>query len=131
MFFKVIKPVDSPKGKYKGHTLLKWMIDRFARKVPGVHCAVEPNTHEVLLGEFSKAQCRKLFPKVPSKERSKAIKYQVDELDSSRALVPGAERDSRTRAAAAQMDALFTANSKEEKKAVRLKCSCGTVPTSC
>ena len=91
-----------------------------ARKVPGVHCAVEPKTHEVLLGQFSEAQCRKLFPKVPSKERSKAIKEMVDELDAIRALIPGAERDSRTRAAAAQMDALNTANSKEEKKAVRL-----------
>jgi hypothetical protein len=54
----------------------------------------------VLLGQFSEAQCRKLFPKVPSKERSKAIKEMVDELDAIRALIPGAERDSRTRAAA-------------------------------
>ena len=68
-------------------------------------------------------------PKLPSKERSKAIKEMVDELDAIRALIPGAERDSRTRAAGAQMDALNIANSKEEKKAVRL--DVGTVPTSC
>ncbi len=24
-------------GKHKGHTLLKWTINRFARKVPSVH----------------------------------------------------------------------------------------------
>ena len=85
-----------PRCKASTKALLKWTIDRFARKVPGVHCAVEPKTHEVLLGQFSEAQCRKLFPKVPSKERSKAIKEMVDELDAIRALIPGAERDSRT-----------------------------------
>jgi hypothetical protein len=103
-------------GKHNGHTLLKSTIDRFAPKVPGVHCAVEPKTHEVLLGQFSEAQCRKLFPKLPSKERSKAIKEMVDELDEIRAMPPGAERDSRTRAATARMDALNTANSKLEKR---------------
>ena len=71
----------------------------------------------VLQGQFSEAQYRKLFPKLPSKERSKAIKEMVDELDAIRALIPGAERDSRTRAAAAHMDALNTANSKEESSA--------------
>ena len=44
----------------------------------------------------------------------------VDELDAIRALPQGEERTSRSRAVAARMDALNTANLKEEKKAVRL-----------
>ena len=107
-------------GKHKGHTLLKWTIDRFARKVPGVHCVIEPKTSKVLLDQFSDVQCRKLFPKRPSKKRSQAIKEMVDELDAIRALPRGEERDVRSRAVAARMDALNTANLKEEKKAVRL-----------
>jgi hypothetical protein len=90
---------------------------------------VEPKTHEVLLGQFSEAQCRKLFPKLPSKERSKAIKEMVDELDEIRAMPPGAERDSRTRAATARMDAEHCKF--KRRKQCGLMCSCGTVPTRC
>ena len=107
-------------GKHKGHTQLKWTIDRFARRVPGVHCVIEPQTSKVLLDQFSDVQCRKLFPKRPSKKRSQAIQEMVDELDAIRALPRGEERDARSRAVAARMDALNTANFKEEKKAVRL-----------
>ena len=56
------------------------------------------------------------LPESALKERAKAIKEMVDELDAIRALIPGAERDSRTRAAAAQMDALNTANSKFKRR---------------
>ena len=48
-------------GKHSGHTWLKWTITRFARMVPGVQCEVEPQTHLVLGGQFSKEQCRKLL----------------------------------------------------------------------
>ena len=49
-----------------------------------------------------------------------AIKEMVDELDAVRSLPQGEERDARSRAVAARMDALNTANFKEDKKAVRL-----------
>ena len=35
-------------GKRKGHTLLKWTVNRFAQTVPGVQCVVEPKTHDLL-----------------------------------------------------------------------------------
>ena len=76
-------------GKHKGHTLLKYVIHRFAGMVPGVKCVVEPQTHDVLLGQFSKTQCRKLFPKRPSKERAAEIKKLVDELDEVSRLPEG------------------------------------------
>ena len=79
-------------GKHKGHTLLKYVIHRFAGMVPGVRCVVEPQTHDVLLDQFSKAQCRKLFPKKPSKERAKEIKKVVDELDMVSRLAPRGPR---------------------------------------
>ena len=109
-------------GKHKGHTLLKYVIHRFAGMVPGDKCVVEPQTHDVLLGQFSKAQCRKLFPKRPSKERAAEIKKVVDELDEVSKLPEGTARTSRYQAACAtaRMDELNTANIKEEKKAVRL-----------
>ena len=107
-------------GKHKGHTLLKYVIHRFAGMVPGVKCVVEPETHDVLLNQFSKTQCRKLFPKKPSKKRSKEIKAVVDELEVIEHLPQGNERDSKYRAIVARMDVLNTANIKEEKKAVRL-----------
>ena len=76
-------------GKHNGHTQLKWTIDRFARRAPGVHCVIEPQTSKVLLDQFSDVQCRKLFPKRPSKKRSQAIQEMVDELDAIRALPRG------------------------------------------
>ena len=61
-------------GRHKGHTLLKYVIHRFAGMVPDVQCDVEPKTSDVLLGQFSDAQCRRLFPKQPSKMRAKEIR---------------------------------------------------------
>jgi len=107
-------------GKHLGHTLLKYVVHRFARQVPGVHSVVEPKTSEILLGQFSEQQCRRLFPKRPSKERALEVRQQVDELAAIQALAQGEERDARLRAAAARMDELNTNNSKEEKKSVRL-----------
>ena len=107
-------------GKHKGHTLLKWAISRFANKVPGVQCNVEPHTHDVLLGQYSEEQCKMLFPKQPSAERNKMVKEILDELDAIHGLDDGPERTQRTRALAEKTDVLNATTHKEEKKAVRL-----------
>ena len=70
-------------GKHTGHTLLKWVLNRFANNVPGVHCVVEPKTHQVLNNQFTKEQCQRLFPKAPSQARIKQIQELVDELDTT------------------------------------------------
>ena len=80
------------RGKHLGHTHLKYVVHRFARMIPGVHCDVEPKTSDVLLGQFSDAQCRKLFPKRPSEKRAKEIKEVVDELDAINQLEAGRTR---------------------------------------
>ena len=106
-------------GKHKGHTLLKWVVNRFARKVPGVRCVVEPKTSEVLLGQYSAAQCTKLFPKRPSREQSAETKNIVDQLDEVQRMPHGEDRRRLYRELTTRMDALNQSNSKE-KKSVRL-----------
>ena len=96
------------------------MIHRFARMIPGVQCDVEPKTSDVLLGQFSDAQCRKLFPKRPSEKRIEEIKEVVNELDAINQLEAGEDKDARARAVTAKMNALNIASLNEEKKAVRL-----------
>jgi hypothetical protein len=107
-------------GKHRGHTTLKWTLHRFARLVPGVESKVEPRTDEILLNQFSEAQCRKLFPKQPSNKRAEQVQAIVDELDEIKKLPLGEERDRRCRGATSRMDALNANYTNEEKKAVRL-----------
>jgi len=108
------------RGKHMGHSLLKFVYHRFARLIPGVQSDVEPKTSDVLHGQFSDVQCRKIFPKAPSEERIKEIKTLVDELDTATAMPAGTARAEALRTVERNMDALNTANSKEKKKAVRL-----------
>jgi hypothetical protein len=107
-------------GKHKGHTLLKYVVDRFARMVPGVRCQVEPHTHDVLDGQYSEADCRRLFRKYPSVAHSKTVKEITDELDKVRAMPTGEERDAAAQAANARMEALNTNITEKDRKSVRL-----------
>ena len=108
------------RGKHLGHNLLKYVLHRFARMVPGIQSTVEPKTSDVLHGQLSDAQCQKLFPKAPSAERLRKIKDIVNELDTATAMPAGSARSEALRAVEHNMDALNTANSEEKKKAVRL-----------
>ena len=47
--------------------------------LPNTRC--EPDTHSVLLGEFSKADCRRVFPKVASKAYKRHFKSLLDAID--------------------------------------------------
>ena len=106
-------------------------INKNRGKLVAPHPAPKKNrTSGVLLGQFSEEQCRKLFPKRPSKKRALEIKEQVDELAVIQTLALGGERDARLRAAHARMEELTTNNSKEDTKAVDLMCSCGTARMS-
>ena len=110
----------SSHGIHKGHSLMKYVYARFGKMVPGVLVEVEPKTHKVLRDQFSQAQCRQLFPKRPSKKRTQDVKDIVDELDLAMKLVEGMDKRDKVRDLTARMDALNTANTKEDKKAVRL-----------
>ena len=110
----------SSHGVHKGHTMMKYVYSRFGNMVPGVQVVVEPMTHKVLLDQYSAAQCRKLFPKRPSKKRIDETKEIVDELGEAMKLQEGTDRDTKIRDLTARMDALNANNSNEDKKAVRL-----------
>jgi hypothetical protein len=107
-------------GKHKGHTLLKYVVDRFARMVPGVRSQVEPHTHDILDGQYSEADCRRLFRKYPSAAHSKTVKEITDELDKVRAMPAGQDRDAAAAAANAKMEALNTNITQKDRKSVRL-----------
>ena len=110
----------SSHGVHKGHTMMKYVYSRFGNMVPGVQVVVEPMTHKVLLDQYSAAQCRKLFPKRPSKKRIDETKEIVDELGEAMKLQEGTDRDTKIRDLTARMDALNANNINEDKKAVRL-----------
>ena len=107
-------------GVHKGHSLMKYVYNRFANMVPGVLCHVEPKTHKVLLDQFSQAQCRKLFPKKPSRKRAQQVKTMLDDLDEAMRCKDEVERKTRLQEVTERMDALSRAHEKEDKKAVRL-----------
>ena len=103
--------------------------------VPGVQVVVEPETHKVLLDQYSASSCRKLFPKRPSKKGTAQVKEIVDGLDDAMKLPDGQDRSSMVRELTARMDALNTENQHEDKKAVHLyiqvKCGQGRVLVDC
>jgi hypothetical protein len=107
-------------GKHAGHNMYKWTLHRFARRVPGVEVKVEPKTHEILLNQFSEERCRTLFPKLPSRARSRAIKLLVDELDRVKAMPTSEARTAAFRKVVQEMDELNEKNQHEQKQAVRL-----------
>ena len=107
-------------GKHSGHTWLKWAVNRYARRVPGVRCVVEPKTHLILNSQFTEEQCHRLFPKAPSKDRIEQIRKLIDEMDQIQSLPPGDTRTRRQRDLSASINALNTASNSEKKKAVRL-----------
>ena len=53
-------------GRMKKHNYLVRVLARAAKEA-GLRVNVEPDTHTLLLGEFSKAECRRIFPKYVSK----------------------------------------------------------------
>ena len=53
-------------GMMKKHNFITRVLAR-AGKDTGLNVRVEPDTHSLLLGEFSKSDCRRIFPKQVSK----------------------------------------------------------------
>ena len=62
------------------HNFLVRVLARAAKEA-GLKLAVEPDTFGLLLGEFSKTDCRRIFPKASSKlykERFQSVLQAVD-----------------------------------------------------
>jgi hypothetical protein len=79
------------KARFEGHTKLTRGIVRMAREA-GVTAEREPKTHELLLGQFSRSQCAKLFPKTYPKAYMKRAEELVREALTFGAMQPEARR---------------------------------------
>ena len=85
----------------------------------GLAVRVEPDTHNLLLGEFSKADCRRIFPKYASKQYQEKFQAVLNALEvvSSPACTISAEE--KTAYVQARIDALPVLK-KHELKGLRI-----------
>ena len=66
-----------------------------AAEEAGLHARAEPDTYNLLLGDFSQANCRRMFPKRTSKlykDRVNAVINAVDLVSSASCTMSGAEK---------------------------------------
>ena len=67
-------------GRNKKHNYVARVIARMAKEA-GLRVNVEPDTYGLLLGEFSKAECRKIFPKHISKHYRDKFQEVLDAIE--------------------------------------------------
>ena len=65
-------------ARIRKHDTIKRVVAAFAQEA-GLVTRCEPDTHSLLLGEFSKADCRRIFPK----QMSKAYRAAFDNLSQA------------------------------------------------
>ena len=102
----------------KKHTYLSRVVVQAALEA-GLAVRVEPDTHNLLLGEFSKADCRRIFPKAASKQYQEKFQAVLNALEviSSPACTISAEE--KTAYVQARIDALPVLK-KHELKGLRI-----------
>src|SRR4051812_27872839 len=54
-------------GRMQKHNTLARVVANAAKEA-GLRVSLEPDTHSLLLGEFSKLECRRIFPKKTSRD---------------------------------------------------------------
>jgi hypothetical protein len=67
-------------ARYKKHTYLSRVVVQAAMEA-GLNVRVEPATYDLLLGEFSRADCRRIFPKVGSKAYQEKFQAVLNALE--------------------------------------------------
>lgn len=67
-------------GRMKKHNYLARVIGKAAKEA-GLRVTLEPDTHSLLLGEFSKAECRRIFPRHASARYKELFKDVLAALD--------------------------------------------------
>jgi hypothetical protein len=105
-------------ARSKKHTYLSRVVVQAAMEA-GLAVRVEPDTHNLLLGEFSKADCRRIFPKYASKQYQEKFQAVLNALEvvSSPACTISAEE--KTAYVQARIDALPVLK-KHELKGLRI-----------
>ena len=71
-------------SRSKKHTYLSRVVVQAAMEA-GLNVRVEPSTYELLLGEFSRADCRRIFPKAASRlyqEKFQAVLNALEVISS-------------------------------------------------
>jgi hypothetical protein len=67
-------------ARYKKHTYLSRVVVQAAMEA-GLNVRVEPATYDLLLGEFSRSDCRRIFPKVGSKAYQEKFQAVLNALE--------------------------------------------------
>ena len=67
-------------GRMMKHNYLSRVLAKAAKEA-GLRVILEPDTHSLLLGEFSKVECRRIFPKNASKAYKEKFKQVLDALE--------------------------------------------------
>lgn len=67
-------------GRMKKHNYLMRVLARAAKEA-GLRVASEPDTHGLLLGEFSKSECRRIFPKAVAKHYRDRFNAVINALE--------------------------------------------------
>ena len=81
-------------ARSKKHMYLTRVVVQ-AAKDAGLNVTAEPDTHGLLLGEFSKADCRRIFPKYASKlyqERFQAVLNALEVISSPACVISAEEK---------------------------------------
>jgi len=67
-------------GRLQKHRNLAHVLAKAAKEA-GLRVTLEPDTHSLLLGEFSKFECRRIFPRRANKNYKEKFKEVLDALD--------------------------------------------------
>ena len=81
-------------SRSKKHTYLSRVVVQAAMEA-GLNVRVEPATYDLLLGEFSRADCRRIFPKAASRlyqDKSRAVLDALETVSSPACLISAEEK---------------------------------------
>jgi hypothetical protein len=89
----------------KKHNYLARVIARAAKEA-GLRVNVEPDTHGLLLGEFSKSECRRIFPKATSKKYRDKFNEVINAIELVASPACGMDQAAKHAYVQARIDAL-------------------------
>ena len=105
-------------ARSKKHTYLSRVVVQAAIEA-GLNVRVEPATYDLLLGEFSRADCRRIFPKYASKlyqEKFRAVINALEVISSPACTISAEEKAAYVQARIDQLPLL----KKQELKGLRI-----------
>ena len=92
-------------ARSKKHTYLSRVVVQAAMEA-GLNVRVEPATYDLLLGEFSRADCRRIFPKAASKQYQEKFQAVLNALETISSPACTISAEEKTAYVQARIDAL-------------------------